>query len=122
LCTNKPQGAAVGLLRALGLDGYFAAVIGGDLAPRRKPDPAHLAAVLEHLDTSPAAAAMVGDSRNDVLIAHGLGLPCILVSFGYTAVPARDLGGEAVIDRLAELPEALAALERARLDSARTRA
>ena len=37
---------------------------------------------------------MVGDSRNDLLTARALGVPCILVSFGYTAVPARELGAD----------------------------
>ena len=38
----------------------------------------------------------------------GSGVPCVLVSFGYTAVPARELGADAVIDRLDQLPAVLA--------------
>jgi phosphoglycolate phosphatase len=110
LCTNKPQAATDGLLAALGIARRFAAVIGGDAIPAKKPGPAHLAAVLEAMDATPAAAVMIGDSRNDLLTARALGVPCILVSFGYTDVPARQLGGDAVIDRLAELPGALAAV------------
>ncbi len=108
LCTNKPQGATDGLLRALDIDGYFDAVIGGDVLPGiRKPDPAHLAAVLDRLAVKPAAAVMVGDSRNDLLTARGLGIPCILVSFGYTDTPASELGADAVVDHLGEVPAAL---------------
>ena len=108
LCTNKPQAPTVALLAALGLDGALDAVIGGDvLAGVRKPDPAHLLAVLARLDAEPAAAVMVGDSRNDLLAARGAGLRCVLVGFGYTAVPARELGADAVVDRLAELPALL---------------
>jgi phosphoglycolate phosphatase len=45
-----------------------------------------------------------------VLAARAPGVPCILVSFGYTPVPARTLGADRVIDRFAELPAALASL------------
>lgn len=111
LCTNKPQAATDGLLRALDLDRYFDATLGGDALPGiRKPDPAHLAATLERLDAPPHAAVMVGDSRNDLLTARGLGVPCILVSFGYTDTPASELGADRVIDRLDELPAALRSL------------
>jgi phosphoglycolate phosphatase len=34
----------------------------------------------------------------------------VLVSYGYTATPARELGVDAVIDTLHEFPAALAAL------------
>ena len=115
LCTNKPQAATVALLSALGLEAHFDAIVGGDVLPGiRKPDPAHLAAVLAELGTPPSAAVMVGDSRNDVLTARALGMPCVLVSYGYTAVPARALGADAVIDRLADLPKALRQLGRPR--------
>jgi phosphoglycolate phosphatase len=53
---------------------------------------------------------MVGDSEHDVHAARGLGVSCVLVSFGYTQVPARRLGADRVIDRFAELPAALARL------------
>lgn len=113
VCTNKPQVPTQGLLDALNLSGLFDAVIGGDVLGRRKPDPGHLGAVLAELAVEPAAAVMIGDSRNDVATARGLGVPCILVSFGYTSIPARELGADAVIDHFAELPAAVAALGRA---------
>jgi phosphoglycolate phosphatase len=50
---------------------------------------------------------MVGDSRNDVLTAHAAGLPCLLYAHGYTTVPPRELGAEAVFDRWDELPSLL---------------
>jgi phosphoglycolate phosphatase len=105
LCTNKPQAPTLGLLDALGLADAFDAVIGGDVIKGvRKPDPAHLEAVLAALDVPASAAVMVGDSHNDLLAARGAAVPCVLVSFGYTAVPARELGADAVLDRLDHLP------------------
>jgi phosphoglycolate phosphatase len=110
VCTNKTQAPTDRLLSALGLDRFFAAIVGGDAVPAKKPDPGHLAAVLERLGAAPARAVMVGDSGHDVIAARALGVPCILVSFGYTPVPARSLGADRVIDRFAELPAALARL------------
>ncbi len=109
VCTNKPQTASEQLLEALGLAPYFASVVGGDRAIRRKPDPAHPAAVLAELDAAPDRAIMVGDSRNDLLAARALGLPCILVRHGYGPDPADRLGADRVIDDLAALPSLLAA-------------
>jgi phosphoglycolate phosphatase len=65
-------------------------VVGGDAVPAKKPDAGHLAAVLGRLGATPARSAMVGDSGHDVIAARALGMPCILVSFGYTPVPARS--------------------------------
>jgi phosphoglycolate phosphatase len=54
---------------------------------------------------------MVGDSVTDVKTARAAGLAgVILVSHGYTAIPAHSLGADAVIDHLEELPGALARL------------
>ena len=105
LCTNKPQAPTRGLLAALDLGGLFDSVIGGDALPGiRKPDPRHLAAVLAELAVPPRQAVMVGDGPNDLLTARALGVPCVLVSFGYTPVPARELGADLLVDRLADLP------------------
>jgi phosphoglycolate phosphatase len=110
ICTNKPQAPTDRLLALLGLDRHFSVVIGGDSLPVRKPDPGHIGAVLERLGADPARAVMVGDSANDVMAAEATGVPCVLVSFGYATVPARELGAARVIDRMDELPAALASL------------
>lgn len=112
VCTNKPQAPSERLLHAVGLAPWLEVVTGGDALPVRKPDPRHLAATLEALGTSPAEAVMVGDSANDVATARGLGVPCVLVSFGYTTIPARELGGDRVVDRFDELVPVLEALAR----------
>jgi phosphoglycolate phosphatase len=110
VCTNKPQRASELLLQALGLDRYLSAVVGGDEVERHKPHPDHLLETVARLGGQPAEAAMVGDSRNDLRAARAAGMPCILVSFGYSAEPVASLGAEAVIDRFAELRLALAGL------------
>jgi phosphoglycolate phosphatase len=90
VCTNKPQAPTQRLLRALGLERFFQAIVGGDAVPAKKPDLGHLGAVLERLGAAPARAVMVGDSGHDLLAARALSVLCVLVSFGYTPVPARS--------------------------------
>jgi phosphoglycolate phosphatase len=85
-------------------------VIGGDALSVRKPDAGHLRTVLARLGVDAGGAALVGDSQTDLLTARAAGVPCVLVSFGYTPVPAQDLGADRVIDDMAELRAALAAL------------
>ncbi len=103
VCTNKPQKPTDKVLSALDLDRYFEAVIGGDALPIKKPDPAHLLTVLEHLNVDPLRAVLIGDSATDLKTARAAGIPCILVSFGYTATPAAELGGDGVIDHSSAL-------------------
>ncbi|WP_448658870.1 phosphoglycolate phosphatase [Sphingomonas sp. CJ99] len=108
--TNKPEALAVALLDQLGLARHFSLVIGGDtLGPgRAKPDPAPVLAMTERLGGG--QAAFVGDSHFDVGAARGAGLPVIAVDFGFSTIPAADLGADAVIAAFADLPAALADL------------
>jgi phosphoglycolate phosphatase len=105
LCTNKPARPTQELLRTLELDRFFDVVIGGDVLPVKKPDPAHLLAVLDHLETAPANAVMVGDTRTDRDAARAAGIACILVTYGYSSIPARELGAEHTIDSLRSLED-----------------
>ncbi len=111
VCSNKPEAPTREVLRDLDLDGYFAAVVGGDSLPGiRKPDPRMLQAVLDAVRVPANAAAMVGDNANDVAVAHALNVPIILRADGYTPTPAAELGADAIIDHFAELSDALARL------------
>ena len=103
VCTNKPQTPTDRLLARLGLDRYFGAAIGGDALAIKKPDPDHLLAVLDRLQVEPQHAVLIGDSDTDLKTAHAAGIPCILVSFGYTAIPASELGADRVIDHANDL-------------------
>ncbi|MBM3490269.1 MAG: phosphoglycolate phosphatase [Alphaproteobacteria bacterium] len=112
VCTNKPLRFTTRLLRVLQLERYFAAVFAGDSLPVKKPDPGHVLGTLAAIGARPAAAAMVGDSANDVRAGRAAGTRTVAVSFGYSATPVAELGADCVIDHFAELPEALARLAR----------
>ena len=102
VCTNKPQAAAVRTLSALGIGHRFQVLVGGDRTPFRKPDPRHLLACLEPLDSRPASAALVGDSRNDEEAARGAGALFVGVGYGYGRP-----GGAPLLERFADVPRAL---------------
>ena len=110
VCTNKPVDPSRRILDDLDLSRFFGAVLGSDSLAVRKPDPEHLAATIRALGAEAAQAVMVGDTENDVAVARNLGVPVIVVAYGYTRVPAAELGADRVIERFAELPEAIAAL------------
>jgi len=110
VCTNKRTDLSLALLDALGLTGRFAAVVGGDGAPAPKPDARHLLTTIARAGGDPARAVMIGDSISDAMAARNAGVPLILVSFGYTDTPARDLGADILIDHFDELPAACARL------------
>jgi phosphoglycolate phosphatase len=106
VCTNKRTDLSVALLRALGLEGRFAAIVGADAAPAPKPDPRHLTTAIRRAGGRIDCAVMVGDSASDARAARNAGTPLVLVSFGYTDIPARDLQPDVLIDHFADLPAA----------------
>jgi phosphoglycolate phosphatase len=106
--TNKPQELTDLLLPRLNLDGFFTSVYGAGRKPYTKPDPRIFHDVVA--DTAPepgGAAVMIGDSITDLNTARAAGAPCILMSYGFTPVPAAQLGADRVLDEFAQLPQAL---------------
>ncbi|MDP4034447.1 MAG: phosphoglycolate phosphatase [Pseudorhodobacter sp.] len=108
LCTNKPVAPARAVLRHLGLNHHFAALIGGDSLPQRKPDPAPLLAVLAALGGG--AAVYVGDSEVDAATAAAARLPFALFTEGYRKTPVADLPHAAAFADFAALPGIIAKL------------
>ena len=110
VCTNKPTDLSVLLLEALNLAGYFDAIVGADATPTPKPDPRHLFAAIGQAGGDPARAILVGDSRTDFDTARAALVPIILVPFGYSETPIRNLTPDAFIEHFADLPAAAARL------------
>jgi phosphoglycolate phosphatase len=103
--TNKPHDLSLLLLEKLQLDGHFASVFGQGRLPYMKPDPRTFEAAV--LECGESSGLMIGDSQTDVATARAAGAPVILVSFGYTTVPVRELGADAVVDHFADIPAAI---------------
>ena len=103
--TNKPTAFAQTLLRAKGLEGYFAFTLGGDALPRKKPDPLPLLTACERLGVPAAHTLMVGDSSNDAQAARAAGCPVWLMTYGYNhGQSVHTVHADGYADRLTDLP------------------
>jgi phosphoglycolate phosphatase len=101
--TNKPGGMARKILAGLGLLPRFAAVVGGDEAPR-KPDPTGVLEIVARVGGSPGETVFVGDSRVDVAVARAAGVPMVAVTWGYgSRAELAAAGATAFADDAAEL-------------------
>ena len=103
VCTNKMEGLAIPLLKKLGLDGYFAAITGGDTFAVRKPDGDHVLGTIARAGGDPERSVMIGDSINDILSARNAGVPSIAVPFGYSDVDVATLDPSHIINHFDEL-------------------
>jgi phosphoglycolate phosphatase len=110
VCTNKKQDLSDKLLDALGLAPRFAAIIGADSVPSKKPDGDHIVRTVHAAGGDPARAIMVGDSRTDERAARNAGLPFVFVPFGYEAESVEAIGADAVVSHYSQLPAALSRL------------
>lgn len=103
ICTNKREALSLRLLDALSLTSRFAGIAGRDTFPVYKPHPDHLFGAIRLASGNPDRAVMIGDSATDVATAKAASIPVVAVSFGYSSVPAHDLGADRVIDCYSEL-------------------
>jgi phosphoglycolate phosphatase len=101
VCTNKPEGAACALLKAVGVLPLLCAVGGGDSFSCRKPDPNHLLDTLTRARGTPESALMLGDHRNDVAAACAAGVASIFALWGYGSASMAD-GSAAVAHDITE--------------------
>ena len=113
ICTNKPVLLAEALIDALGWQGRFAAILGGDSVDDRKPAAGHVVATAAAAGRSLSSAVFVGDTAVDVAAARAAGVSVIVVSFGFADMAATDLGADAVIDHFDALLPALRTVARA---------
>jgi phosphoglycolate phosphatase len=106
VCTNKRTDLSVALLDALNLTRLFEAVVGPDQAPAPKPDGRHLETAVTLAGGDIGRAVMVGDAATDAGAARAAGAGLVLVSFGYTEVPAAELAPDVLIHHYDELADA----------------
>jgi phosphoglycolate phosphatase len=109
--TNKPQELADLLLPALDLSHFFAEVYGAGRMSYVKPDARIFHDVVRDVGGNDGGAVMIGDSITDLNTARAAKAPCILFSYGYTPIPAKDLGADIVLDDFSGLPGALKQLK-----------
>ncbi|GEK44817.1 HAD-IA family hydrolase [Acinetobacter johnsonii] len=102
--TNKPEAPARAIVDQLGMNHYFADIIGGDRFEERKPHPRQLLHCVEQYAQSKDQVLMIGDSSNDVEAARRAGIDCVVVSYGYNhGENILDCQPQQVVDNLCEL-------------------
>jgi phosphoglycolate phosphatase len=80
--TNKLHHLAVIVLRGLGIEERFDAILGGDSGAEKKPDPALLRLVLTQFQIIPVNALMVGDGDTDIEAGKCAGVVTCGVTYG----------------------------------------
>ncbi len=95
--TNKPHDFAVRILEGLGLMRHFHSVAGARPGVPVKPAPDLLVMVLEELGQPASSSWMVGDSPNDVNVAHAAGCVPIALSYGIGKREDLEAAGASVI-------------------------
>jgi phosphoglycolate phosphatase len=113
ICTNKPERLAELLLARLGVRAAFAALVGADTLPVRKPDPAPYRAAVARAGGDPARSFLIGDTVTDRDTARAAGVPVALVTFGPEGRGVERLAPDALLDHydaLDALAERLVAL------------
>lgn len=102
--TNKPYEFTLPILEGLNLSRHFAAVIGGDSLPERKPSALPLLEAARRCDAKISDCLMVGDSFVDVLAGKTAGI----ATCGYVAgfrgrTELTEAGADYLIENFSEL-------------------
>jgi phosphoglycolate phosphatase len=107
ICTNKPEGLAEELTKRLNIRHHFAALLGADTLPVRKPDAGHLLGTIKELGGNPSKSVLIGDTITDRNAAKNAWVSCILVTFGPDGRFVEDLKPEALLNHYKDLPDIL---------------
>lgn len=104
ILTNKPQDLSVEIVRRLGILEHFDHVVGPLDADLRKPNPSNLLSLMRDVGALAQRTLMVGDSRNDILVARNAGVPSCGCTFGYYGRERlAEMGPTYLIDQLPDL-------------------
>jgi phosphoglycolate phosphatase len=105
ICTNKPAALAETLCQRLGIRGHFAALIGADTLPVRKPNPAPYLAAVQGAGGEPGRSILIGDTVTDRDTARAAGVPVVLVAFGPEGAGVARLAPDALLAHYDDLPD-----------------
>ncbi|KAF0246592.1 MAG: phosphoglycolate [Planctomycetota bacterium] len=100
--SNKPKAMTHAILEGLGIARHFAASLGGDSLPSKKPDPSGVREILRR--TGAARAVLIGDTPVDVETARAAQIPCWGAAYGFAGRAALEMAGaDSVFDRFEEI-------------------
>ena len=101
--SNKPEAMSRAILEGLGLAAQFAAILGGDSLPARKPDPAGLEVLRARTATPLDRLLVVGDSLIDLHTAAAGGVAFCGVTWGFGAAALRSAAPHWLIEHPQDL-------------------
>ncbi len=104
--TNKPLRFAEPLLARFALLELFDALVAGDSAAAKKPDPAPVLEACRRLGVPPTDCVLIGDSAHDANAARAAGVVFVAVAYGYGSSEA--LGAAPRMATLEDAPRILA--------------
>ncbi len=103
ICTNKYEKLAKQLTKDLNISNYFTVITGSDTFKYRKPDPHHIMNTIKLANGKLNNSIMIGDSITDFETAKNAKIPIIIVGWGYSDIPAKNIGGDSFINNGSEL-------------------
>jgi phosphoglycolate phosphatase len=104
--TNKATRFVRPHLSKAGILHYFDAIVGGDDAHAKKPDPAPILMAARRLGVPVPRMLMVGDSVNDAQAARAAGCPVVLLPHGYNeGEPVHGLDCDGIVPSLAAVAD-----------------
>ena len=106
ICTNKPEGLAVELVRRLGITDLFGTLVGADTLAVRKPDAAPYRLAVERVGGG--RSMLIGDTETDRRTGQAAGVPVALVTFGPEGQGVARLGPEALLHHYDDLADVVA--------------
>jgi phosphoglycolate phosphatase len=102
LCTNKPEKPTRAVLKYMGMDTIFDAIMAGGMIDSRKPEPEMLLKTVGALSFGPTL--YVGDSEIDAETARRADVPFALFSEGYRKTPVDEIFHDWTFDEFGKLP------------------
>jgi phosphoglycolate phosphatase len=108
LCTNKPRGPTLAVLRGLGVEAAFRVILAGDDLPQKKPDPALLWHIAERIALPVEQLVMVGDGPQDIECARAAGARSIGVVGNIVSRERLSAAQPDVIVSLPDVPDVIA--------------
>ncbi len=104
--TNKATRFVRPHLDKAGILRFFDAIVGGDDAHAKKPDPAPVVMAAQRLGVPVSRMLMVGDSINDAQAARAAGCPVVLLPHGYNeGEPVHVLDCDGIVPTLAAVAD-----------------
>jgi phosphoglycolate phosphatase len=107
--TNKPVRFSQAIIDALGLQGHFFRVYGGNSFDEKKPDPVGIETIIRDAGKDREDALMIGDSSVDIQTARNAGVLSCGVTYGFQPETLIECPPDFLIGSMYELLEIVGA-------------